>query len=422
MSKVTFRALGGANSVGASCYILHFGNFPVMLDCGAGVHTPDPDLSQAGNIEVVCCSHGHRDHIGRVPLIHRYYPQARVYMSYLTRLLAINSWEDELEVAQKENRSCPFSHYDTTVTQSSRRLRDLYPGQERKLSSDLSVTAYGAGHILGAVLYIFTYKGLNYVFTGDISLKPHTFVAGADVPKLSSCELLIRESTYAGQWQEQSRKAVKSNLIKAIREVYKAGGRVVIPAPVIDRMQETSTTLQEAKIDHRVVGGMVATDIYQQYADGGRALTKMSRFGTGKEGWNAQMNAMGSNYPIVVIASSGMVNPGTASYDWVRSVMDEPKNAVFFVCYQDPFGFGGKILASRLGDELDGFQRNCRIERFHLSTHAQEDEMQELEHRLNPKTIIHVHGEDRRIQSFIDSQKDIGPPRIKAIVGQEIDL
>jgi len=67
------------------------------------------------------------------------------------------------------------------------------------------------------------------------------------------------------------------------------------------------------------------------------------------------------------------------------------------------------------------FSRKCRVQRFDFSSHAKEDEMAEIEHRLNPAEIIHVHGENDRIDAFLASAPDASK-RHKALVGRKIRL
>ena len=43
-----------------------------------------------------------------------------------------------------------------------------------------------------------------------------------------------------------------------------------------------------------------------------------------------------------------------------------------------------------------------------------------LERRLNPETIVYIHGDEHKIDAYLASKAGDGQRRIKAMVGQEV--
>jgi Cft2 family RNA processing exonuclease len=304
-------------------------------------------------------------------------------------------------------------------------MKLLVPGTKVHLDDHLTVTPFSAGHILGAVGFIFEYRGERYVITGDISLKNHGFVSRAEVPEFPRTRLLVRESTYVGQLPTKTRLQIEQEFIASIRDVLKGGGRVIIPTLAIDRMAEIFALIQQSGLESRwplrVVGGTRPTEIYYEHAPRARVLGSMRRF----ENRYEQSSAQKSGDPLIVLASSGMLANNTPSYAWATEVLGDSSSAIFMVNWQDPCTPGGAILKGQTDEEVvlptGAFSRKCRVERFDFSSHAKEDEMSVIEERLKPDVIVHVHGENARIDEFLAGAPDRSR-RHKAQVGATLKL
>ncbi|MBP6885784.1 MAG: MBL fold metallo-hydrolase [Candidatus Pacebacteria bacterium] len=423
MSDVTFTSWGGANSIGPSCHVLNFGGYRVGIDYGAGLRPHDSEPAFEGELDALLLTHGHRDHVGMVPRAIARWPKMLCWATKETRELALWIWEDGMKIETREQRAHLFSADD--IQRAFSRTQKMIPGTPLHLTKELTVTPFSAGHILGAVGLIFTYRGEQYVATGDIGLNDHGFISRAAVPEFERTRLLITESTYAGIYAKKSRQQIRHEFLKAVWSVMDDGGRVLIPTLAIDRMQEMYQILHEAGVDKKwdlwVVGGAAPTEIYRRYAPDSKLLATMQRF----RDMPHQFRVQKSEKPVIVLASSGMLVEDTPSYAWATTLLHEPGSAIFMVNWQDPCEFGGRILASGQGclvEAADGYiAKRCRVERFDFSTHAKQDELDEIVRRLNPDRIIHVHGENERIDEFLSTAPDASR-RIKAHVGVEIPV
>jgi len=424
MSDVTFTSWGSANSIGPSCHVLQFGDFRVGIDYGAGIREGEQEPAHDRPLDAIIATHAHRDHIGMLPRALTRWPKAQSWATFETMALARWIWDDELNIARREEREYPFQPDD--IERVSRRTKRLIAGTTVFLKDDLAVTPFTAGHILGAVGLTFRYKGELYIATGDIGLRSHGFIAGADITEYPRTRLLIRESTYVGQHPTDLRCEIESHFISRIEKVLEGGGRVLIPTLSIDRMPEIYALLHASGIHRKwplwVIGGARPAEIYLDYARDARVLGNMRRF----ENRQHQDDTRKSGLPMVVLASSGMVARDTPSYTWATDILSDEGSAIFMVNWQDPCTPGGIILNGTDGEELQlptgRYRRRCAVQRFDFSSHAKEDEMQEIERRFRPDEVIHVHGEGARIDAFIGSTYGRGPVRRGAKVGESLAL
>ena len=418
---ISFTAAGGANSIGTSCYYFKFGATTVAVDYGGGFGKQlEPD--DLGRPDWLLVTHAHFDHAGMVPRALLKWPQVRILATRETVELADWVWEDAIRVSQRLKRPAPYTERDISAV--NRRIKRCLPGEQFTIGRNLTVRVLSAGHILGAASFLFTYGDRTVFVTGDISLRRRGLIGAADELSLGHCDLLVRESTYVGLHPENTYEEQTEALAARVFKIVGDGGQVVIPTLSIDRMQEVALALHRRGVQHLadlyLVGGESPTSTYVRNLPDAFALTDVPRL----ESIAQQQHIMRYRKPAVIIASSGMVMPGTPSYSWVTSVLERPDCAVLFVNWQNPTTPGGALLKSQHGEWVvmpdNRYRRRCLVERFDLSSHMKEDEAHLLEQRLHPATVIHVHGEDQRIQTFLDARAGIGPQRIKSKVGREV--
>jgi Cft2 family RNA processing exonuclease len=410
MPDVAFTAY---NVFSPSRYELRFGTFRVAIDLGASFDEKDEPTQLRPDALVI--THGHLDHIGMVPWAMNRWKKIPVYATFATIKIGEWIWDDMIKVAEGQLRERPFTIDD--AIHASKRMRKMYVGKAVRLTDDLTMTPFNAGHILGAVGLVFTYRGEHYVVTGDISMHSHGYIEGAKVPEIPSCRALIRESTYAGQNLVGTREDIRQNFLNTVEEVLRAGGRVLIPTLAIDRMAEIYSLLHAAGVHERrpiwVVGGAKPTAVYADLVRGGGVLRTMNRFANMRE----QYAEMDRPSPKVILASSGMMAHDTASYAWGAALLGDPTSAILMVNWQNPKMPGGAFIKAAQADSValpeGAFSRKCLIRRFDFSSHAKENEMAELERAVNPTSIIHVHGEEERIAAFIEERSKSGEDRLR---------
>lgn len=243
-----FIALGGGSEVGRSCHILQYKGKTVMLD--AGVHPaysgiaslPFYDEFDLSTVDILLISHFHLDHAASLPYVMQHTGfKGRVFMTHPTK--AIYRWllYDFVRVSSDpEDQSGLYT--DDDLATSFRRIEaiDFYSTID---VDGIQFTAYHAGHVLGAAMYLIEISGLRILFTGDYSRETDRHLHIAEVPP-EKPDILICESTY-GTGMHQSRIEKESRLLNLVHGTIKKGGRCLLPVFALGRAQELLLILDE---------------------------------------------------------------------------------------------------------------------------------------------------------------------------------
>lgn len=84
---------------------------------------------------------------------------------------------------------------------------------ETQVHNDIEVTAYYAGHLLGACMFHIRYKEFSVVYTGDYNSLSDRHLGAAFIDKLRP-DVLISESTYATIVRDSKRTRERKFLVK----------------------------------------------------------------------------------------------------------------------------------------------------------------------------------------------------------------
>lgn len=420
MSKVSFIAGGGANSIGCSFYRLKLGDFYLGIDWGGGYGSVYDEPQYDGPLDALLISHGHHDHATMVPKLHHKYPELKIFATAPTRDLSLLNWRQTLKRAVNLKLKPPFDEYD--IKRTVNMIQSFRVNEELKFNDDISVFPLSAGHILGAVSFLISYQGELYFFTNDICFHHRYLIDGAPPLHFERCRLLVRESTYINK-DVGDRRVIKRQLVNDAAKVLERRGRLLIPGLSIDRIQDVFGDLYEAGLwPIYIDGAQKPTDIYLRYL-GDRATPLRNALRFKNEGERRQF--LRSRKPGIVIASSGMVYPNTPSAFWAEELLYQKNDAIFIVNYQEPDGQGFLLKTAPNGKCIslnNQFVRaNCERNEYIKSAHMDGPEGEALEERLNPDAIIYAHGENDEIDKYIAGHQD-EKQRIKALVGKEVEL
>ena len=206
-----FIPLGGGQQVGASCYFLKLGSSNVLLDCGIGYNNTlifEPNIQfllqthfmeSLSQISQVFVSHAHMDHIGNLPFLMNAAQETPLFMTETTKHFAYH---------QLYNKNF-YAHYIKRGKEAERlALKYLFDKRIVTISylqtlsfADYKATLYSAGHIPGAMMVLFEYKGKKILYTGDYSMNSTPLTEGCIVPneKIDTvilCSLHAKDSFY----------------------------------------------------------------------------------------------------------------------------------------------------------------------------------------------------------------------------------
>jgi Cft2 family RNA processing exonuclease len=108
--------------------------------------------------------------------------------------------------------------------------------------------------------------------------------------------------------------------------------------------------------------------------------------------------------PSLVLASSGMLNTGTLSYNLAQLWMARPNFGIAFIGYQHPTTPGHALSVSPKKQPFDlagrRVTRTCEVERFRFSAHASRESLIELVTDVRPSTLVLMHGEPESCDSL----------------------
>lgn len=409
--------LGGAETIGKSCYLLKLGEKSILIDCGIGVGctkgNPLPNLDLIDHLDLVLITHAHLDHTGALPMLFRKFPNVKIICTLPTFSLMMLLLTDTLKLLEKD-----FTLYmkagilfDTeTLNQMAKNVFTCYFGKwfSPFPKKKVKIAFVKAGHILGASSVIIKSQEGTLFFSGDFCHYDQYTVKKAAQPDLSA-DVIVTETTY-GNKIHPPRQKEELALLKAIEKIIEQKGKVLLPTFALGRGQELIliTSLgQKKKIIPSCpiyVDGMVrdVCAIYEDQIKNGlffRDQENVRRIETIEQ----RQEIVEDNEPCIIISSSGMLKGGPSVF-YARELLACERHAIFFTCYQDEESPGGQLLecqgSTRIFIEDELLPKNCLITFYALSSHSDQKGLLKLMTRYEPKTVVLVHGEKDSRKQF----------------------
>src|SRR5690349_2955229 len=251
MPSLTF--LGAARTVTGSKFLIEHDGIRVLVDCGLfqGLKSlrnrnwedfPVPPAS----ISAVVLTHAHLDHVGYLPRLVAQGFAGRAFCTAgtqdLCRLVLPDSGRIQEEDARQANRHQYTRHnpavplYDEIAAQ--RALTHLQPvGYERELEVAPGITAefHPAGHLLGSAFVMVRLRGSRTIlFGGDLGRYDRPVLR--DPSNAVAADVVLVESTYGDR--DHPADDHGEALAAIIRDTAARGGKLIIPAFAIGRVEE----------------------------------------------------------------------------------------------------------------------------------------------------------------------------------------
>ncbi|MBN1421770.1 MAG: MBL fold metallo-hydrolase [Planctomycetes bacterium] len=416
------HCLGGAAEVGASFIVVETGGLRVAVDCGIRLRgDPLPDLARIGEIgplDAVIVTHGHLDHIGALPLLHRSAPGVPIFATPPTIEIARVMLRDALKIMEEgAEREGEIPLYPRDAVESLlERMIPIPPEQTFAIGSGaVRATLFPAGHILGAASAGLESEEGRVFVSGDISTAHQLTVPGMSVPRFRP-HLAVVESTY-GDRLHANRDAEETRLVAMVAGAVGAGGKVLIPAFAIGRAQEVILCLKRAMRRGAIprfpvhVDGLVRAICSLYGRRHGRYLREPLRRSIERHGDPffgdideiapvpdpRAREAILAGPPCAIIASSGMLSGGASAF-YARRLAEDPRAVIALTGYQDEESPGRRLLEAGAGDTIpiagDAVPLRARVERYALSAHADGDAIAGLVSALRPREVVLVHGDE----------------------------
>jgi integrator complex subunit 11 len=97
----------------------------------------------------------------------------------------------------------------------------------------MKITAYYAGHVLGAAMFYIECNGETVVYTGDYNMSADRHLGAAWINKLRP-DVVLTETTYATTIRD-SKRSREREFLKQVHSTLDKGGKVLIPVFALGR-------------------------------------------------------------------------------------------------------------------------------------------------------------------------------------------
>ncbi|OGZ43442.1 MAG: hypothetical protein A3J55_02875 [Candidatus Ryanbacteria bacterium RIFCSPHIGHO2_02_FULL_45_17b] len=376
MPKLTFY--GGAQEVTGACYLLETEKARLLVDCGL---FQCPRICEKRNredfpfdpatIDALIVTHGHIDHIGRIPKLARHGFRGKIYSAHPTKEFADLMLRDSLDVLEKEAKSDEEKvFYDEGDIGSAMALWEGKEYGEEFTVGDVHIRLQNAGHILGSVVVVMEVPGTGrFAFCGDLGNSPAPLLGPFD--QVGDIAHMVIESAYGNRVHEGVEER-KQKLERVVEDTCANGGTLMIPAFSLERTQELLYEFNELAEHKRIPRvpifldsplAIKATRIYRAY---GRYFSaeaqKLIKEGddlfqfpglqfTESVDQSKSINEVSG--PKIIIAGAGMMQGGRILHHAKRYLPD-PKSTLLFIGYQAAGSIGRRILDKALDVRING--------------------------------------------------------------------
>jgi metallo-beta-lactamase family protein len=433
VSGIRLTFWGAAGQVTGSMHLLEAAGGRFLLDAGlfqghrARSHELNARLPfDPRRLDGVVLSHAHIDHSGRLPLLVRHGFHGPIHATPATRDLcavmlpdSAHIQENDHEYLRRRGKAGPESEPLYNMADAIA-VQDLLIGVPYRrithLRKHLALEFVEAGHILGsASVDIRITEGGSHrlVFSGDIG-RPGLPIIRDPEPPSGPVDTLIVESTYADR-DHETVPGAEEKLAEAVRRTAARGGRLLIPAFALGRVQEIVYGLHQLWRARRIPEvpiyidsplAVETTTVFRMHpeifdkreklvAEGARLFDfPLVRYIRGV----AESKALNElRVPAVIIAASGMAESGRILHHLINGIGD-PRNLILFVGFQAEHTLGRRIQRGEevvriLGEE---YPRRAEVETIGgYSAHADRSELRAWLRGLGGpiRRAFAVHGE-----------------------------
>ena len=430
MPLLTF--LGAAQTVTGSKYLVEAGDKRILVDCGLfqGLRELrrrnwDPLPIDPTSIDAVVLTHAHIDHSGYLPKLAAEGFRGRIFCTPgtadLCRIVLPDAGRIQEEDARQANKH-GYTRYEKamplfTEWDAYKAISLLQPvGFERPVpvTGGIEVEFIKAGHLLGSSFVKMSFRdngGGNVLFGGDLGryARPVT----PDPSPVESADYLLLESTYGNRLHEPDDHS--EQLAEVIRDTAGRGGKLIIPAFAIGRVEEVLYWIKRFEEEKRIpvmpvfLDSPMAAEALRYYSarfaeldpDMRPARRDISSFATQRfqevHSTQQSKDLMRSKNAAIIISSSGMATGGRVLHH-LKEGLPDSRFTVLFVGYQAMGTRGRSLVDGAKEVKIHGqfIPVNARIAKIDsMSAHADRNEILRWlsGFKRAPRETFLVHGE-----------------------------
>ncbi len=439
--EITLTARGGGNEVGASCYDYLFNdgliNDLIRIDCGGRPSNfssdirpvklrdkelsaflddllvkpevnPLPNWDTVSELKHLFLTHSHFDHVAVVPYVLRKHRYATVYATPVTAEICKIQWFSTPKIAERNGEVPLFNESDAEFALS--RIIQIQSGKRIRINDKLEIEPVEAGHLLGAVSYIFYWEGRAIGFhTGDFTLhNKQRSVADAPEIRFDHLRFLTTESTRITE-KNPPRHLEEEKFQNTLKQAYHRRIKTRIFTFAIGRIQEMLALAKEACPDAPIWIDGQAKEISAIYAE------HVGGIFSGVEKHFVQNNSqrheiIHSGEPNIVLVPSAM-RFGGRSRQYIEHACGQSDHLCISPGYRDLRSPEFAFFASTSHNDVFTFgaykaARMCQTETFNFTSHCDGNDVFEIKDRMNPDKTLLIHGDEVKMNEFVESHPD----------------
>ncbi len=440
--------------IGASAWFVDIEGHRVLLDAGTHPKLDGraslPLYSAIANeqLDAIALTHCHHDHVGSLPVALRHFPKAHVLMTELSYFIIERVLHNSVNVMTRQRDEMGIHEYPLYTHDEVDDIAERF--QSFKYNREIEWASYentrrgflspkmefrDAGHALGSAGVLIRGDSQSVFYTGDVCFHDQTLLRGAQFEDVKA-DVLIMETTRGNREVPPgfTRAVEADRLAQAIQRVLERKGSVLIPTFALGRTQEILAQLAllmaEGKLKSQpiFIGGLgrVFTEIYdleshrvnRQHKN--LKLTQALNLVVPERNQSAQMRLTGGK---LFVITAGMMTEQTPAHELALRMVEDERQAIFFVGYADPGTPGGRLKAAKQGEKFlfspsgGELTKRCEVQDFDLTAHANRGELLDFVGQVSPHTVLLGHGEEDARQWF-EQQIKARWPKIKVIQPQ----
>ena len=445
--SISMYSLGAAEEVTGSKHILEVDGRLYLFDCGAfqgkraEADKKNRDFNvPADKLTAVVLTHGHYDHCGLLPLLGIHGFTGSIYATPATRDIANLVLMDSARIqardaeylqkqAAKKKEQFDWKPLFTQedVVQTINQFVTVSYHRPMWIGPNVQLEFYDAGHILGSSMAVVTAtdsagKTVKIAFTGDLGRKNKPIIR--DPERIPAVDYIVIESTYGNRRHEDMHNAMQM-LERAVKDVVKSHGKIIIPAFAVERTQELiyyfHLLVDKKKIPQISIYvdspmAVNATTIFQVHPECFDQETQDAFVKHHKNpfGFNAlkfitsvdESKTLNSiEEPMVIISADGMCEFGRVTHHLANNI-SKPSTKIMLVGYMADNTLGRRLQNREPEVKIFGEWHQVRAEILQInafSAHADYFETVEWLDSLDTsrlKQLFMVHGEPDAQQFF----------------------
>lgn len=448
----TIGFYGGAGGVTGANYVLKWDSCTLMIDCGlfqgwrfAEEENHKPFPYAPASIDMVCVTHAHADHIGRLPKLIKDGFKGTIYTTpptaALMRVMLADAHKIMRQECERHGDEPLYSEQDLIKT--FEHVAPLEYNKKLALPNECELYFRDSAHILGSAMIELRAENEIIVFTGDLGNTPTPLLK--TIYPIEYCDYLIMESVYGNRLHEGTNER-KLKLERVIEDTVTRKGTLIIPTFALERTQALLSELNELVEHNRIPRipiyldsplAINATAVYKEFRPyfNDEAQKELGHdkdlfdfpglVMTPRREDSQKINSAPS--PKIIIAGNPHGYGSRIAHHLIRALPD-PNSAVLFVGYARVSSMGRHLMDGAKELSIFGNTVPVRCQIMHISgysAHADQGQLKNFVAAINKpiKNIFVAMGEPSASQALATVlQDEVGVHATVPKLGDVVEL